>query len=252
MTNWTTQIVTKLKNTNFDKTPNSNCDKNQKHKLLQKSKTCLWQNSKTPIVTKLKKTQIVIKIKNPNCDTVMTVVIVVTLVTVVTVFCLKVVTKLKNTNCYKTMKLKFWQNYQKKLVAKCKIQVLNKLKKKNNCEKSHKLKLWQISKTQIVTKLKKNQIVTNSKTQIVTVVIWTVVTGKVGTEVIMTSFSKNNLSPGPPMRCSRGSFLQFFWCFLFMSAQVFVSALNLPKNTLNSNCHSTAYRRATKVSKVTY
>ena len=99
MINWTTQIVTKLKNTNFDKTPNSNCDKNQKHKLLQKSKTCLWQNSKTPIVTKLKKTQIVIKIKNPNCDTVMTVVIVVTLVTVGTVFCLKVVTKLKNTNC---------------------------------------------------------------------------------------------------------------------------------------------------------
>ena len=46
-----------------------------------------------------------------------------------------------------------------------------------------------------------------------TVVIGTVVTVAVATEVIMKSFSKNNLTPRQLMRCSQHSFLQFLQCF---------------------------------------
>ena len=56
--NYKTEMVTKLKNLNLDKTQivtklkNSNCDKTQKLKL--------WQNPKIQVLTKL---------KNSNCDT---------------------------------------------------------------------------------------------------------------------------------------------------------------------------------------
>ena len=46
-----TQIVTKLKNSNCDKTQNLNFD-----------------NSKTQMDTKVKKKQILTKVKNSNCD----------------------------------------------------------------------------------------------------------------------------------------------------------------------------------------
>ena len=75
-------------------------------------------------------------------------------------------TKLKNSNCDQTQKLKLCQN----------------LKKNDN------------SKTKIVTKLKFWQ---NSQIEVVTVVIATVA---LVTVVIVTSFSKNNLTPQQPMR----------------------------------------------------
>ena len=118
-------------------------------------------------------------------------------------------TKLKHSNCDKTkkkmeekkptalivtkLKLELWQNSTNKIVTK-----------------TQKLKLWQISKTQILTKIKLWQ---NSNTQIVTVVIVTVVTVAVVTVVIVASFSKNNLTPWQPMRCSQDSFLPFSRCF---------------------------------------
>ena len=90
-------MVKKLKNSNIDKT--------QKIKL--------WQISKTKIVTKLKP-QIVTKLKNSNCDK----------------------TK-KNSNCYKTQNLIFWQN--------SKTQIVTKLKN-SNCNKAQKVVIvtpWQ-------------------------------------------------------------------------------------------------------------
>ena len=112
-----------------------NCDKTKKEKHCESCEKLPWElvgcqgvevikkncdNSKTQIVKK--KT-----LKNSNCDNSKT----------------QIVTKLKNSNCDKTQKLKLRPN----------IQFLNmtKLKKKN----------------QIVTKLKK-KIVTTLKTQIVT------------------------------------------------------------------------------------
>ena len=60
-------------------------------------------------------------------------------------------------------------------------------------------------------KLKKSNC---DKTQIVTVVLVTVVTVAEVTVVIVTSFSKNKLTPRQPMRCSQGSFLLFSLCFV--------------------------------------
>ena len=67
----------------------------------------------------------------------------------------------------------------------------------------------------MVTKLKKNQIVTKQekKTQIVPVLMVTVVTEAVVTVVIGKYFSKNNLTPQKLMKCSRCSFLRFLRCF---------------------------------------
>ena len=78
--------MTKLKNSNFDKT--------QKLKLSQNSKkqieTKIFKNTQS--VTKLKKNQIVMKIKNSICaETPKT----------------QIVMKLKNTNCDETQKLKW-------------------------------------------------------------------------------------------------------------------------------------------------
>ena len=47
----------------------------------------------------------------------------------------------------------------------------------------------------------------------VTVVILTVATVAVGTVVMMTYFSKNNLTPRQQMGYSQGSFLRFSRCF---------------------------------------
>ena len=80
------QIVTQLKNSNFDKVKqktqiatklkNSNCDQNFKNQIVTKLKNSncdkthnlqLWQNSETPSVA-TKKIQIVTKLKNSNWD----------------------------------------------------------------------------------------------------------------------------------------------------------------------------------------
>ena len=44
----------------------------------------------------------------------------------------------------------------------------------------------------------------------------TIVTVAVVTIVMVTYFSKNNLTPRQPMRCSWCSFLQFLWGFLYI------------------------------------
>ena len=66
------------------------------------------------------------------------------------------VTKLRNSNCDKTQKLKLWQNSNTQIVTKVEnseTEIVTKLKN-SNCDKTQKLKFWQNSKTQIVTKLK--------------------------------------------------------------------------------------------------
>ena len=111
-------------------------------------------------------------------------------------------TKLQNSNFYKTQKLKLWQNSKTQIVTKLKkfflqnskTQILTKLKNSNS-DKTKQIKLWK-----------------NSKTQIVMVVIVTVVT----VVVRVTSFSKRNSTPRQQMRCSQGSFLRFLRCFLLI------------------------------------
>ena len=58
----------------------------------------------------------------------------------------QIVTKIKNSNCDKTQKLKLWTNSKTQIVTKLK-------KKETNCDKTQKLKLWQ-DPYQIKTKLK--------------------------------------------------------------------------------------------------
>ena len=94
-------------------------------------------------------------------------------------------TKLKNSNCDKTQKLKFWQNSKTQIVTKLKKHFFNKIQK---------LKLWQYSKTQIVTKLKNSNC---DKTQFM----------KKKT-TLKGPFSKNNLTPWQRMRCTLGSVLR--------------------------------------------
>ena len=127
----------------------------------------------------------------------------------------QIVTKLKNPNCEK---LKKKPNIDKTK----KNQTETKLKKSLNCGKTQELKLWQNSKffwqnlkDQIVTKLKNSNCAklkklncSNSKNQIMIVMKMTVVT-EVG---IMTSFSKNTLTPWQPTN-SQGSFSQLLRCF---------------------------------------
>ena len=107
--------------------------------------------------------------------------------------------QLKNSICEKTQKFKLWQNSRTKMGTKF---------KNSNCDKAQKLQLWPNSKTQIVAiNFLKKCDKTKKKTQIVTVVLVTVLT-----VVIVTSFSKNNLTPQQP-RCSWGSFSWFSRCF---------------------------------------
>ena len=113
-----TQIETKLKNLNCDKTKNLNYDKSQ---------------IKIGLISK---TQIVTKLKRSNCDKTH-----------------KLMTKLKNSLGQNSN----WQNPKYQIVTKTKIwqnQIVTKLKK---IYQTKKLKLWQNSKTQIVTKLKSGQ-----------------------------------------------------------------------------------------------
>ena len=63
-------------------------------------------------------------------------------------FVLKIVTKLKNPNCYKTSKLKLWQYSKTQFVTKL---------ENSTCDKTQKLKLWW--------NWKKHRLQTNSKTQ---------------------------------------------------------------------------------------
>ena len=109
----------------------------------------MWRNFKTQIVMKLKnsncdetqklklqwnsKTQTVMKLKSSNCD--------------------------KNSNVEKTQKLKLWQKSKTQIVTKLKLwQKSNYAKTQmlwnSNCDKTLKLKLWQNSNTQTVAKLK--------------------------------------------------------------------------------------------------
>ena len=125
-------------------------------------------------------------------------------------------TKIGNSYCDKTQNLKLLQNSKKQIVTKL----------KSNCDKTQKLKLctnWDKTKifklrqnlTQIATK---NQILLNSKTQIVTVVIVTLVTVAVVTVVIVTSLRKD-LTPRQQMKRSRCSFSRFsrclHWCYSY-------------------------------------
>ena len=97
-----TQIVTKLQN--------SNCDKTQKLKLWKK-------NTKILNVTKFKDSNCD-KTKKENCD------------------------KTQNSNCDKTQKLKLRQNLETQNVTKLKIRIMTKLKKSNIDHKLKKIKLW--------------------------------------------------------------------------------------------------------------
>ena len=58
----------KTKKENCDKTQNSNCDKTQKLKLRQNFKTQIVTKLKNPNWEKLKKTLILTKLKKSNCD----------------------------------------------------------------------------------------------------------------------------------------------------------------------------------------
>ena len=136
--------------------------------------------------------------------------------------------QLKKSNYDKTQKLALWQ-YSK-------TQILTKLKN-SNCDKTQKYKFGQILKIKIVTKpLKK---INCYKTQIVPAVILTVVTEAVVTVVILTSWSKNNMTLWQPMRCSRCSFSRFSRCFAVQWSVVYLdqSRLHLcPPVWLWSSC----------------
>ena len=152
------------------------------------------------------KTQLVTKLRNWNCKKKN-----------------KKIIKLKNSNCDITQKLKLWQH--------------------SHCEKKNqKLKWWQNSKTQIVTKLKNSNC---DKTQIMTkltkILLWhnnkKSNCDKIKNQIVTkpknsncdtsnsdssdssrcdsntTYTSKDNLTPGQPMRCSRCSSSRFLRCF---------------------------------------
>ena len=133
-------MLTKLKNRNCDKIQKLNLGWNSKTQMVTKLKNSNWDKTHTKIVTELKnpncdKTWIVTKLKlwqNSNCDKA------------------QVVTKLKlwqNSNYDKTqivIKVKLWphSNYDKTPIVRGKNLNVTKLK------------LWQNSRIQIVTKLK--------------------------------------------------------------------------------------------------
>ena len=104
-----------------------------------------------------------------------------------------------------------WQNSEKQNVTKLQNSICDKIKKNLFVTKLKTKKLWQ-----------------NLKTEIVTVVLVTVA---VVTVIIVTSFSKNDLPPQQPMRCSQGSFLRFSWCFHKMTT---AGVTAVRKKTLNS------------------
>ena len=117
-------------------------------------------------------------------------------------------TKLTNSNCVKTQKLKLWQlkssNYNKS-------QIMTKFKN-SNCGKTQVLKLWEKNqKNPIETKLNLYQ---NSKYQIVTKVknsnrykTQTMTNLNLWGGKLKGSFSRKNLTPWQAMRCTLGSIL---------------------------------------------
>ena len=77
------------------------------------------------------KTQIVTKLKNPNCEKLKKTLI---------------LTKLKKSNCDKTnKKTKLWQNSRTQTVTKLKKQILTK-PERSNCNQTQKLKLCKTKK----------------------------------------------------------------------------------------------------------
>ena len=89
----------------------------------------------------------------------------------------RIVTKLKNSNCKQTQKLKFWQN--------SKTQIVTKLKN-SNCDKTQKLKLWQNTTTPIALKIQKSI-----------------------SERKIYYFCNNNSTPQQLIKCSLGSHLRY-------------------------------------------
>ena len=141
----------------------------------------MWQNSK---LTKFK-TENLTKLKISNCEETKT------QTQIVKKKFKKIVTKVKNSYCDKTQKLKLWNTSN---------QTVTKLKNSN----------YKIPKIEIVTKLKKLNYDKTKKYQIVTVFIMTVVT----VVLMVTYFSKNNSIPQQPLQCSQGSFSRFSRCFI--------------------------------------
>ena len=140
------------------------------------------------------------------------------------------VTKIENSNCDKTQKLKLWQKSKTQFFTKLKKSICDKtqivrkvltkfkLLQNSNCDKNQhvtKLKIWQNSncegktkknhcnKTQTVTKLKKSIFLQNSTTKIVTklkknriVTILEIWQNSIYEEkTFEVSFSKNILKP---------------------------------------------------------
>ena len=143
--------MTKLKNSNCDKTQkpqivtklkNSNCDKSKKNSSFDKTQTLkLWQNSKTEIAIKIKKIILtnlktwVVTTQKLNCEKSQSVtkpknIIVKNSKT-------QFVPKLKNSICDKTQNFKLWQNSKTQMVTKFKNYF---------CDQTQKPKLWQNSK----------------------------------------------------------------------------------------------------------
>ena len=96
--------------------------------------------------------------------------------------------KIRNLNCdYSKTQIVREKKSRSPIVTKLKKNNCDKNLRKSNCYKSQKLKFWQKSKNQIVT----------------------VVTIAVVAAVIVTYFSKNNLTPQQQMKFSQCSFLRF-------------------------------------------
>ena len=100
-----------------------------------------------------------------------------------------------------------WPNSKKINCDKSKRKQIGTKLQNLKCDKYQKLKLWH--------KTQKINLGQNWKTQIVAKVIGKVVTVRVVTVVVVTYFSKNNLTPWQSMRCSRCSFSWFLWCFWY-------------------------------------
>ena len=118
-------------------------------------------------------------------------------------------TKLTNSKCVKTQKLKLWQL---KSPNNDKFQIITKLKN-SNCGKTQVLKLWRKNSNKsywqnsICMKTQNLKLRQNSKSQILTTLkLWQIsfYEGK----KFKGSFSRKNLTPWQAMICTLGSILQ--------------------------------------------
>ena len=155
--------------------------------------------------------------------------------------------KLKNSNCYKTQKLKLWWNSEtqivlklkntkcdktkkNQIVTKLKNLTVTKLKKTNNFDKTQKLWLWQNSKCDKNLIVKKNQKIKMWKTQSVTKLkninddktqklkLWQNLSyyqSQFMKNFFKGSFSKTILRPWQLISCFLGSALRFSQLFFF-------------------------------------